>query len=401
MTKIPEAMLTEVVLGNYRSIRSCQVPLEAFTCLVGPNGSGKSNFLDALRLVGDSLRWNPDMAVGGRGGFLEVRSRGAEPTAETSIRLDGRLADRRFRYVLTLAPTARDGFAVHAEWCGVWFDSRATVGDRPADDRWLVRDGSLQYQTSGSAPVPSRGRRLYLASMAGVVEFSPVYEFLAGLTVFSVNPDAIRAPQPNASSGQLERDGANLALVLRDLEESEQGRRTIERMVDYLGLIVPGLVGVRRLRAGPWETLEFLIQQAIAERDGAPWVFPALSVSDGTLRAAGVLAALFANPGGTVVGIEEPENALNPAASGVLLDALLEASEHRQVLVTSHSPDLLDTRSLRPEALLAVRRRGGDTVVDRPDDAARLALTEELYTAGELLRVDQLQPRGAEPGEDQ
>ena len=64
----------------------------------------------------------------------------------------------------------------------------------------------------------------------------------------------------------------------------------------------------------------------------------------------------------------------------------------RQILVTSHSPDLLDSPSITVDELLAVRSVSGTTVVDRPDAAAQVALKESLFTAGELVRADQLQP---------
>lgn len=117
-------------------------------------------------------------------------------------------------------------------------------------------------------------------------------------------------------------------------------------------------------------------------------------MSDGTLRALGVLVALFGSDPGSPspVVIEEPETALHPAAAQILLEALVEASHRRQVIVTSHSPDLLDSPVLQPENLLAVRADGGTSVVDRIDRAGASALRTQLYTAGELLRSDQLLP---------
>jgi predicted ATPase len=140
-----------------------------------------------------------------------------------------------------------------------------------------------------------------------------------------------------------------------------------------------------------WETLQFS-QEALGEE--SPWRFQAQSVSDGTLRALGVLVALFAGTGGTLstIGIEEPESALHPAAAGVLLDALRDASERRQVVVTSHSPDLLDRHDFELSELRAVRSVGGETVIGELDEAGALALRENLYTPGELLRTDQLLP---------
>jgi predicted ATPase len=93
-----------------------------------------------------------------------------------------------------------------------------------------------------------------------------------------------------------------------------------------------------------------------------------------------------------LVGIEEPEVALHPGAAGVLRDGLAAASRHTQVLVTSHSPDLLDDKSISDENILAVTNRNGGTLIGPVDSAGRSAIRDRLFTAGELLRLNQLTP---------
>jgi predicted ATPase len=120
-------------------------------------------------------------------------------------------------------------------------------------------------------------------------------------------------------------------------------------------------------------------------------------MSDGTLRAFGILLALFQGRGRNgsappLVGLEEPEAALHPAAASVLLGALREASTISQVLVTSHSPDLLDDKNIPAESILAVEGRDGITVIGPIDEAGRSVLRERLFTPGELLRQNQLTP---------
>ena len=150
--------------------------------------------------------------------------------------------------------------------------------------------------------------------------------------------------------------------------------------------------GVERKAIGPMETLEFRQDMAGAKH---PWRFLAQNMSDGTLRALGVLTALFQgnrDDAPTVIGIEEPETALHPAASAALREALQRASEKTQVIVTSHSPDLLDDVSLSADALLAVVSIAGETRIAPLDEASRSALRDQLFTAGELLRLNQLAP---------
>jgi predicted ATPase len=96
-----------------------------------------------------------------------------------------------------------------------------------------------------------------------------------------------------------------------------------------------------------------------------------------------------------LIGIEEPEIALHPAAAGVLFDALTEASERVQVVVTTQSPDLLDRVDPNVVAVRAVSMEDGRTVIGEVDRASRQIVKDKLYTLGELMRSNQLSPEPA------
>jgi predicted ATPase len=207
---------------------------------------------------------------------------------------------------------------------------------------------------------------------------------------YNLNPEQMRELQSPDPGKLLRRDGSNIASVLGQM--SSHSPEIKKRVESYLGTVVPGVVGVQAKNIGPKETLEF--RQKIAGSP-SPWHFYPSNMSDGTLRALGVLVAIFQSTNGTkvpLVAIEEPEVALHPAAAGVLRDSLRAATRSTQLLVTSHSPDLLDDSSFEPESLLAVAASDGATTIGRLDDAGLKALKSHLYTAGELLRMDQLKP---------
>ena len=75
-----------------------------------------------------------------------------------------------------------------------------------------------------------------------------------------------------------------------------------------------------------------------------------------------------------------------------MLDGLQDAAEKTQVIVTSHSPDLLDDKNLDVDSILAVESQDGNTTIAPVDNASRTVVRDRLFTAGELLRLDQLQP---------
>lgn len=377
--------LKKVTLRNYKSISYCDVKLRPLTFLVGPNGSGKSNFLDGIRLVSDALNSTLDHALRERGTIKEVRRRSSGHPNRFSIRLDFELPNSSIGHYSFRVAEKKDGggFEVQKEECKI-IDIAKTV----LESEYNVESGVV-VSCSAKVPPPALSDRLYLVNASGLAEFRPVYDALSRMSFYNLNPKEIGAMQKPDAGTLLKRDGDNCASVYRKLPV-----RAREQINDYLAKIVPGVTGVEAKMLGSQETLEFL--QAVK---GAkhPWHFYASSMSDGTLRAFGVLLALFqaADRNGEappLVGIEEPEVALHPAATGVLLGSLRDASQWTQIMVTSHSPDLLNDESIETESLLAVTSEDGVTKIGNLDQAGRTALKDRLFTAGELLRQNQLAP---------
>jgi predicted ATPase len=227
---------------------------------------------------------------------------------------------------------------------------------------------------------------------AGLPEFRPLYDALQNMGFYNLNPDEMRRAQPPDTGTRLDRDGWNVASVLLAMTTSKAPIK--QRIEEYLAQVAPGVAEVEVKQLGSEQILEFR-QTGAGQRQH--WRFPALSMSDGTIRALGVLVALFQSPNGSghgipLVAIEEPEATLHPAAAGVLRDSLRDACQFRQVIVTSHSPDLLDDSSIESQSILAVVTKAGVSQIGPIDAAGRNVLREQLYTPGELLRLNQLEP---------
>lgn len=387
--------LTRVRLRQYRSIAAADVALGPLVFLVGPNGSGKSNFLDALRLVSESLRTSLDDALLQRGGVAQVRRRSGGHPTRFSVELAFRGPRFEGEYGMQVAAVRGGGFRIVREHCSVRSDAPGGARTGSGGAAFRVDNGVLTSATDPALPAVD-GRRLLLADLAGHKDFRPVYEGLADIGVFTLNPDAMRKPRTPGSGQLLQRDGSDIAGVLHKMGRTARGREDKARVESYLRQIVPGIHGVARRSQAGREILEFTQDVPGAK---APWRFAAPSVSDGTLRALGVLVSLFTPTGAaySTVAVEEPETALHPTATGALLAALRDASDRRQVIATSHSPDLLDNEDIDPAELRAVRAPGGQTVIAPLDDPAAFALRAQLHTPGQLLRTDQLLPHPSPP----
>ena len=107
------------------------------------------------------------------------------------------------------------------------------------------------------------------------------------------------------------------------------------------------------------------------------------------MRLLGLLTALYQSPPRSLLAIEEPELTVHPGALGVLRDALLEISERSQLLVTTHSPDLL--YDLPAETLRVVEKVDNITVVGKVAEEQRQAIAKKLFFPGELMRMEELE----------
>ena len=372
--------IRKVTLRNYKSIAVCALELPELAFLIGPNGSGKSNFLDGFRFVSDSLKTSLDHALRDRGTIKEVRRRSGGHPNHFALRLDFNLPGGGDGHLSFRIGARRDGgFEVQSEECRV-----ATA--LMQEHYYHVQSGKVVKSSLSLLPA-ALPDRLFLVAASGLPEFRPVFDALSRMEVYNLNPKEIQAMQKPDPGQLLRRDGSNIASVLQNLDAAHRGR-----VDEHLSRIVKGLAGAQTKILGSQETIEF--RQAVKGQKH-PWTFLASSMSDGTLRALGVLVAIFQNlrnesASPNLIGLEEPEMALHPAASAVLLGALREASANSQILVTSHSPDLLDNEDIPPESIFAVDNIDGITRIGPIDPAGRQMLRDKLFTPGELLRQNQI-----------
>jgi predicted ATPase len=374
--------LNRLKIQNYRSIGTCCIELSPLTFLVGPNASGKSNCLDAIRFVGDALRTTLDHALRERGSINEVRRRSGGHPTNFALRLDFALPDfSTGHYSFKIGAQKAGGFEVVTEELSV----RPKGNESPRYFR--VESGKVVKTSEELLPAPYSDR-LFLVAASGIPAFRPAYEALCRMDVYNLNPKEVASLQKPDPGDRLLRDGRNAASVFQNLSDAAR-----DKVREYLPRIIPGIADAEAKPLGPQETIEF---RQIIHGQKHPWRFYAASMSDGTLRAFGILLALFQGvgrePRAPVIGLEEPEMALHPGASGILMGALREASETTQILVTSHSPELLDDPDIDPASVFAVLNEEGNTTIAPVDEAGRELMKNRLFTAGELLRQNQLSP---------
>jgi len=385
--------ISRVRIKNFKSIASCDVRLGLLTILVGPNGSGKSNFLDALAFLTRALATTPEEAINDRGGFAEILRRVPDQATSFSVAIEAKVPrqsgtpELSVTYEFELSPARLGaGFEVIHEQCVVREMGRS-------HHLRLVRGKGVVTLAGVESSYSGNPERLALQTFSGEAPFDRVYARLGRPRFYNFSTETLRRPQASAARPLLQHGGEALGDVLDALAAQYPASKA--RIDAYLSAIVQDAMAVEAHRVGGYMTIALK-----SDIDSTEYEFDSLAMSDGTLRAAAVLAALFqpeALDGRLpLVGIEEPETALHPSAAGALFDALTEATGHVQVIATSQSADLLDREDIDPSAIRPVAMRAGLTVIGDVDEASREIVRQKLYTLGELMRGDQLVPAPAD-----
>ena len=379
-----DATLREMDLIGFRSMSAGRVDFDNPTLFVGRNGSGKSNFADAFAFLSEAMVTPLQGVIEQRGGFSAVAHRSSARGRPTNLTLSVRLSnpDRdtsAASYHLDLRPRGRYDLEVARES----YDVTGVDGKRRRFER-RTRKGSTVWDKERELLAPAiEPNVLALPLIGGYSHYRAVFRFLSRMRTYRIEPEAMRAMQEPDGGAELRSDGRNAASVLRQILRSPEYR---ERIRQLLASVVPGTVDVRPKRHGNKLTLEFTQDRAGAE----PVKFEAFSMSDGTLRVLGLIMAVFQRPAPSVLVIEEPEASMHPGALGSILDVLQLASQSMQVVVTTHSPDILDAKWIEDRHLRILSGERGATRIAHVSQSVRATLQKHLMGAGELLRSNAL-----------
>jgi len=199
------------------------------------------------------------------------------------------------------------------------------------------------------------------------------------MSFYTIMPDVLQEPQAPSNPYPLEEKAGNLASVLRQLKQGET--ESAAALETSLGRMVQDVESFRVSQVGSY--LVTRLRHRGAEKDRHP-SFELFQESDGTLRLLGILTALYQVPPRTLIALEEPELTIHPGALAVLWEELIGASAKSQILITTHSPDLVDMCDA--EMLRVVEKEAGISHVGPVDEEQREIIRKQLLAPGELMR---------------
>ncbi len=370
-------MITSLKIRNYKSLENVELRLGPLQVLVGPNNSGKSNLFDVFQFLKEHSEIG-QQAVYSRGGFSQLVWGGdTKRTISFEIHFEngtGKSKKQQSVYLLE-------------------------IGGGPQFHRILKESFAVQNQESpllfatgmnDISVIDATGATIKLSRMDNLFNqfqdeerYGPLAVFIKELQSwahYDFDTSSMRKPNAVRQDLRLQSAGENFASVLHTIQSEYK-----DNLSEIESLLKSVLPEVRQLLTPLTQDGKTYVSW---QEEAFPMRVPAWAMSDGTLRLLGQLTTLYSPKSPTLATYEEPENYLHPAWLRLVADVLKNAASKNQILLSTHSPYLLNFFS--PENLIVVEKKDGRSQFSRVSkkkglkEALRVLGLGEIWYSGEL-----------------
>lgn len=382
-------MITQVHIKNFKAIRDASVDLTPIHLLIGPNDSGKTSVLEAIAAICRSVDHNASESFLGRWQGLELVNSGSEERNVTiGILFCSDEIDSRYQIVAEFPETGRQVRWIEA----------AALSNGAYD---LVQSGQHTRMHSArrnaeSAAQESKRAEWPIAkkvsdSVSGCWYLRWTARNLALPT--ALNPDRRFRIEgngfglPTLIDDLLNYDRESFSALEREFVQIFPHVRTIA-LVQQQGFNSPVDQSDETLTLQPSPGKQIVFRLKNTDRD-----LPASQAAEGMLYILGYLALMYLPKPPRVLLIEEPENGIHPNRVGDIvriLRRLVERHPETQIVMTSHSPYLVD--AFQPNEVTWCRRNeSGDVVLTRLDTLPEVERAMSIFSLGEIW-TNELEP---------
>lgn len=361
-------MIKQIRIQNFRSLVDVTVDLDPLTVLIGRSGTGKSNFVQAIRFLRDTLN-SRNMRIDSLGGVHRVLhiDHQKEPLVYT-VTFSVAGVGEDFRYCFLWSP--KDGQLEE------WLEAEGKRLFHHAAGRWVTEPAVM--------PLP-KPHGIMLGGIPGLQESTFAYVALrSGIGCYDFPSDVLLGdgkkghPIDNGFADHGDNYVFIADRILSDLVKAPHWKRIAKSMRSVnrtIRNLTPNVPTPDRIDVGlqlSQRTVTFDIRQE----------------SEGFRRFFAHLLALYQTPSKQTLIFEHPESGLHPGALQSLAEEFKDCPEEGrgQVLLTTHSPQLLDQFPVKAIRVVDIEEQM--TRIERLAPEQLNAVKERLLFPGELLTVD-------------
>ncbi len=412
--------IKRIRIGNFKSFSEIDVELSRFNVVIGSNAAGKSNFISAFRFLRDIARHGVVNAISMQGGADYIRNAKIgnerdlvvqvtyEPDPQDEVRdrtdkggsfLEVRACESSYEFALHFNATG-DGFSVVRDRLVIGCEVSACGNGRNNKEKNQVigrgsiqvssERGEVQYKIDIPAgcsitendivPLFFRGKKLPERTLLLETFYGyplPHFEkFFDRIAVYDIDPKLPKRGVVITGKRELDENAGNLALVVKNILENPEKKRK------FSNLLRDTLPFVEDFSVQKFMDVSLIL--TMRERYAKSRDLPASSLSDGTIAIFAMIIALYFEEKPFII-IEEPVSHIHPFLVARLMKMMKEASEKKQVMITTHSSEVVKYAAL-DDILLISRDSEGFSVISRPGDKEEVRTflaneigIEELY----------------------
>ncbi len=388
--------IKKVKVTNFKSFEEIEVELGKFNVLIGANASGKSNFVEIFKFLRDIANHGLNNAVSIQGGVEYLRNINIGNTNDLSFEVvfeppefvfgreteNGLIGIKIYEviYEFTLKfrkkglgfKIAKDKITQKCKFVRLEkhkrkVDEKETIGH--GEIVVSCTNGKVKVDLHKSEKVPIEKDEIYppflierklspntLLLETPIFILPPLRDFFSDISVYYIDPKLPKKATPITGKAELEEDGSNLSIVLKNIIENKDRKRKLFNLVRDLLPFIEDL-DVEKFAD---KSLLFKLRETYSERQ----YLPASLISDGTINITALIVALYFEEKPITI-IEEPERNIHPYLISKIVDMMKEVSQRKQIIVTTHNPEIVKHAGLE-NILLISRSKDGFSTISRP-----------------------------------